>query len=143
MRIVVVDTNVLVAGLITGDAQSPTARILNEMLTGRLFFLLSPALLAEYRSVLLRPKLLALHALAESEIDCLLTEITLNALWREPVAEGNAPDSGDDHLWALLDHEPKAVLITGDQRLLKEPHDQAMVMTPAAFQDLPPSTSSR
>jgi len=88
------------------------------------------ALLAEYRSVLLRPKLLAL-----------LTEITLNALWREPVAEGNAPDSGDDHLWALLDHEPKAILITGNQRLLKEPHDQAMIMTPAAFQSIVPGVA--
>lgn len=139
MRLAVVDTNVLVAGLITADVQSPTAQVLNEMLNGRLLFLLSPALLAEYRSVLLRPKLVALHGLAESEIDRLLTDITLNALWREPAAQGKAPDAGDDHLWALLDHEPKAILITGDQRLLKENHDQAMVMTPAAFRSLAPS----
>ncbi len=109
------------------------------MLNGRLLFLLSPALLAEYRSVLLHPKLLALHTLAESEIDRLLTEIALNALWREPAQQGNAPDPGDDHLWALLDHEPKALLITGGQRLLKEPHHQSMVITPASFRKLPPA----
>ena len=140
MRLAVVDTNVLVAGLISADVQSPTAQVLNEMLNGRLLFLLSPALLAEYRSVLMRPKLLALHVLTESEIDRLLTEITLNALWREPAAVGKAPDPGDDHLWALLDHEPEAILITGDHRLLNEPHEQAMVMTPTAFANLTPAT---
>lgn len=139
MMLVVVDTNVLVAGLITSAAHSPTARVLNGMLDGRILFLLSPALLAEYRSVLLRPKLMALHGLAETEIDQLLTEITLNALWREPTTLTRAPDPGDDHLWALLDHEPKAILITGDHRLLQEPHRQAMVMSPAAFAVLAPA----
>ena len=53
----VVDTNVVVAGLITGSSHSPVASVLDAMLTGTLVFLLSPALLDEYRSVLLRPKL--------------------------------------------------------------------------------------
>jgi len=39
------------------------------MLDGRLLFLLSPALLAEYRRVLLRPKLVELHRLGADEID--------------------------------------------------------------------------
>ena len=138
MRLVVVDTNVLVAGLITNDAQSQTASILNEALDGGLLFLLSPALLAEYREVLLRPKLAALHALTESEIDQLLTEITVNALWREPALKSNAPDPGNDHLWALLDCEPNAILVTGDQRLLSDPHEKAAVVSPAAFYKIDP-----
>ena len=133
MRRVVVDTNVLVAGLITADRQSPTARAVDAMLNGRLLFLLSPALLAEYRTVLLRPKLAALHALNAAEVDQLLTEVTLNALWREPVTHGHAPDPGDHHLWALLDHEPQAILVTGDRRLIDEPHDKAMVVSPTTF----------
>ena len=134
MRLVVVDTNLLVAGLITADVHSPTAQILNGMLDGTLLALLSPALLAEYQAVLMRPKLAALHRLQEGEVDRLLTEVTLNALWREPFERpGRAPDPGDDHLWALLDHEPNAVLITGDQRLLNDPHDHAIVMLPAVF----------
>jgi len=136
MRRVVVDTNVLVAGLITADAQSPTARVVDEMLNGRVLFLLSPALLAEYRSVLLRPKLVALHALNAVEVDQLLTEVTLNALWREPFADGDAPDPGDNHLWALLDHEPQAMLVTGDRRLIDEPHDKAMVVSPAMLREV-------
>ena len=133
MRLVVVDTNVLVAGLITADVDSPTAQILNGMLDGTLLALLSPALLAEYQAVLMRPKLAALHGLPANEVDRLLTEVTLNALWREPLEKRAAPDPGDNHLWALLDHEPNAVLITGDRRLLNDPHDRAIVMLPADF----------
>ena len=55
----VVDTNVVVSGLITSDATAPTARILDAMLRGELRFLLSEELLSEYRSVLLRPKIAA------------------------------------------------------------------------------------
>ena len=35
MKLVVVDTNVLVAGLVTADAQSPIARILDGMVSRR------------------------------------------------------------------------------------------------------------
>ena len=46
MRLVIVDTNVLVAGLLTANEESPTARVVDGMLNGELLFLLSPALLA-------------------------------------------------------------------------------------------------
>lgn len=51
----VVDTNVVVAGLITGNDQSPVALILAAMVSGTMLNLMSPALLDEYRAVLLRP----------------------------------------------------------------------------------------
>ena len=51
-RLYIIDTNVLVAGLLTGQADSPTARLLDSMLNGSLMFLLSPALLAAWRTVL-------------------------------------------------------------------------------------------
>ena len=56
-QVFVVDTSVVVAGLIMGASQSPVALVLDAMLSGTLIFLLSAALLDEYRSVLLRPKL--------------------------------------------------------------------------------------
>ena len=43
-RALVVDTNIVVAGLLTGDPDSPTARVLNGMLEARFVYLLSPAL---------------------------------------------------------------------------------------------------
>ena len=68
-RLWVVDTNVLVAAVLTAQVDSPTARTLGAMLDGSLMFLLSPALLAEYRAVLLRPRLVQRHGLAEVEVD--------------------------------------------------------------------------
>lgn len=132
-RIFIIDTNVLVAGLITSDPTSPTVNILDTMLDGSLPFLLSPALLTEYRTVLLRPKLLRIHGLTESQIDTLLTEITANAIWREPPhdAAHSAPDSNDEHLWALLASEPSSVLVTGDRLLLENPRPGSSVVTPA------------
>lgn len=129
----IVDTNVLAAGLMTGDRESPTARVLDAMLQGSLPFLLSPALLDEYRSVLLRPKIRRIHGLTESGVDAVLSEIVANALWREPPDDNlhTAPDPGDGHLWALLAAEPTAVLVTGDRLLHAHPRPGSAVATPA------------
>ncbi len=119
----VIDTNVLVAGLIAADTSSSTARVVDAMLTGEVIFLLSPALLREYRAVLLRSRLARLHRLTEEEIDHLLAEIVANALWREPAAAAPQvpPDPGDGHMWALLASEPGAALVTGERALLANP----------------------
>lgn len=134
-RILIIDTNVLVAGLITSDPTSPTVSILDAMLDGSLPFLLSPALLEEYRTVLMRPKLTRIHGLTESQIDTILTEITANAIWREPPRDAahSAPDSNDEHLWELLASEPSSVLVTGDQLLLESPRPGSSVITPTAL----------
>ena len=137
-RLFIVDTNVLVAGLITAKADSPTAIVLDAMLNGRLLYLLSHELLFEYRSVLLRPKLASLHGLDEAEIDILLTDLTANAVWREPAADclHPAPDPQDAHLWDLLACEPTAVLVTGDRLLLENPRPGSAVISPASWKQL-------
>lgn len=132
--VVLVDTNVLVSGLITRDALAPVSRILDGMLCAAFVFLLSPDLLQEYRDVLLRPKIQKFHGLDDHQIDRLLTEIVTNALWREPgVSPMVAPDRGDDHVWALLSAYPGAVLVTGDRLLVENPPPFASVMTPKSF----------
>ena len=129
----VVDTNVVVAGLITSSSQSPVASVLNGMLSGTMVFLLSPALLDEYRSVLSRPKLVKLHGLTEAQIDQLLVELTANAMWREPQPGSPAPDRGDDHLWALLSAYSGSILVTGDRLLLENPPKQSSVISPTTW----------
>ncbi|MFO7631694.1 MAG: PIN domain-containing protein, partial [Caldilinea sp.] len=62
-RQVVIDANVLVSGLLTHDPLSPLASIVDGMLVGRIRFLLSSRLLAEYREVLLRPRVQRRHGL--------------------------------------------------------------------------------
>jgi putative PIN family toxin of toxin-antitoxin system len=133
-RLFIIDTNVLIAGLLSRRADSPTVRLLDAMLDGSLMFLLSPDLLAEYRAVLLRPRISAAHGLSEAEVDDLLTEITANAIWREPQTTCMVPpDAGDAHLWALLSCEENAVLITGDELLLQNPLHGRVVIRPGEF----------
>ena len=129
----IIDTNVLVAGLITGNPHSPVVQIVDRMLSGRIIYTLSPAVLNEYRSVLLRPKLTRLHKLDTVAIEDLLEEITCNAIWREPTATVQAPDPDDNHLWALLVAYPGSTLITGDKLLLEQPPNASSVISPGSY----------
>lgn len=130
----VIDTNVVVSGLITGARDAPTARVLDGMLASRFLFLYSTDLLREYRDVLLRPSLRSLHGFGEDEVDVVLAEIALNGTHRTPApAPERAPDPGDQHLWDLLAGEPGAVLVTGDGLLLENPPSFAAVLSPRSF----------
>ncbi len=133
MRYVVIDTNVVIAGLLTRDPSSPTAMIYEGMMGGEILYVLSPELLAAYRAVLLRPKLVALHDLSEQEVDEILTHLTANAVWCEPSTQGIAPDSNDNHLWAVMDERPDTLLITGDGLLLEKPHTEGGVVRPIDY----------
>jgi predicted nucleic acid-binding protein len=97
---VVVDTNVVVAGLLTSDAASPVARVLDGMLAAAFPFVVSEPLLAEYRAVLVRPKLQRLHKLSVADIDTLLTDLALHAIVLKPLPghAAPAPDPGDQML---------------------------------------------
>lgn len=128
----VIDTNVLVAGLLTREPAAPTARILDAMLSGRLFYLLSEPLLAEYRAVLLRPKIAAAHGLAAAEVDEILVRIAANGAVREASASAKGP-RGDTHLFALLAAEPNARLVSGDAQVLR--HAAERGLAPAALLD--------
>lgn len=129
-HIFVVDTNVIVSGLIGTDPNSPPARILDAMLDGDLLYLMSSALLAEYSTVLRRPRIARLHGLSDDGLDRLLTELTANAVWRQPSTNPQAPESGDKHLWALLASWPQSRVVTGDRLLVENPPATAVVVTP-------------
>jgi putative PIN family toxin of toxin-antitoxin system len=133
---VVIDTNVLVSGLITIDERSPVCRIVNAMLIGSFTFFLSQTLLKEYRDVLLRPKVQSLHSLTSTEIDRLLSDLVQNAVWREVKITIPAPDPGDNHLWDLLNAHPGSILVTGDRLLVDNPPEFASVLTPRTFVNL-------
>ena len=132
--LVIVDTNVIVSGLLTSDQGAPTARILDQTMTGEIRPLVSLDLLAEYRSVLLRPAIRSRHGLDENEIDTILTAIAESAVVCEPINPPSAPpDRGDLHLWSLLAAQPAAILVTSDQALVDDSPDWATVVTPRAF----------
>lgn len=126
-----VDTNVIVSGILTGEQNAPTARILDSMLAGRIPFLISVELLTEYREVLLRPKIRQRHRLSETEIDQVLTDLAANGI---PI--GSRPEvrrEGDDYLRWVLESDTSAILITGDSELARPLARRAR--SPRAFVD--------
>lgn len=132
---VIVDTNVVVAGLLTGNAESPVARVLDGMLAAAFPYVLSEALLAEYRAVLVRPAMRKLHGLAVAEIEALLTDIAQHAIVLRPGEGPRAPDPGDQFLWDLLVARPELMLVSGDKALQRDAGMGARVLSPGAFMD--------
>ncbi len=130
----VIDTNVVVSGLIGGERTSPTTAILDAMLGGRFTFLLSLDLLSEYREVLLRPAVRGRHGLTDAEVEVVLTELALNGTLHDPAPSAAAlPDTGDRHLWALLEDAAVAVLVTGDEALRRRAPEPTRVLSPRQF----------
>ncbi len=130
----IIDTNVVVSGLLTRNPEAPTARLLDGMLRADLGvpFLVSPDLLAEYLAVLTRPRIRARHGLTDGEIESLLEEIAAGAVPRDPApAESRAPDLEDQHLFDLLEESRRAALVTGDRLLLEGESREALVLSPA------------
>lgn len=132
-RAVIVDTNVVVAGLLTGNAASPVARILDGMLAAAFPFVVSEALLAEYRAVLVRPGLRKLHGLTVAEVETLLTDIAQHAIVLVPMVAPPAPDPADQLLWDLLAARADLLLVTEDKAWLADPAMQSRVVTPLSF----------
>lgn len=132
---VIVDTNVVVAGLLTANDTSPVSRILDGMLAAAFPFVLSAALLAEYRTVLVRPKLRKLHGLNVGEVETILTDLAQNAIVLDPPPSTArpAPDPGDQLLWDLLAARDDLLLVTGDKRLLEDVVMGVRVFSPQVF----------
>lgn len=136
---VIVDTNVIVAGLLTSRADSPVSRILDGMLAAGFSFVLSGALIAEYRSVMRRPALRKLHGLTDDELDEILVELVQHAIVLEPIAAAaRAPDPGDRLSWDLLATRDDLVLVTGERRLLRDAGMRGRVITPREFVERDP-----
>lgn len=129
----VIDTNVIVAGLLTARADSPVARILDGMLSAAFPYAISEALLAEYGAVLRRPSLRKLHGLTSEEIDTILVELVQHATLLDPKPARPAPDHGDQLLWELLAAHPDVILVTGDKLLIRNSDEKGRVISPADF----------
>ena len=100
------------------------------MLCAAFPFVLSEALLAEYRAVLVRPRLCKLHGLSGAEVDAILTDLARHAIVLAPVGTAAAPDPGDQFLWDLLAARADLVLVTGDKLLLQDAAMQQRVISP-------------
>ena len=132
----IIDTNVVVAGLLASRADSPVSRTLDGMLRASFRFAISEALLAEYRSVLFRPKLVSLHRLTALEIDAILTDLARHAIVLPASISTEAhlaPDPGDQFLWNLLTSRDDLMLVTGDKLLQQAGPLQQRILAAQAF----------
>ena len=133
----IVDTNVVIAGLLTtrngSSLHVESAHIYQGMLSAAISFALSEALLAEYRAVFTRAELCERHGLTADEIDALLRDLAARATMVTPVKASAAPDPGDQLLWELLAARADLLLVTGDKLLLKDAGMRGRVVTPKRF----------
>lgn len=138
-RLYLVDTNVVVSGVLRFHERPAPAVLLDGMLSGRLPFLLSADLLAEYLLVLLRPLIVARHGWDESRVDVLLAALSTTGYLRRDTVGGASPPgdpaperpAGDEHVMRLMACEPSSVLVTGDQRLAAAVNGWRDALSPA------------
>ena len=130
---VIVDTNVLIGQWMTDLTAREPMHILDGMRSGALRFAVCDVLLAEYREVLLRPKLQRRHLQDDEKVDAFIAQITAGAIRIETQPGPKAPDPGDQMLWDLLASRADLQLVTGDRLLLKNGRMLGRVLTPEAF----------
>jgi putative PIN family toxin of toxin-antitoxin system len=115
----VIDTSVLVSALLTRRSDAPTARILDAWSRGASRPVVSHTLIAEYITVLRRPKLAERHGLRPKEIDALVAALVRQCAVLDPPGPGpKAPDPEDQFLFDLVATLPGTALVTGDMALL-------------------------
>lgn len=126
---VVLDTNLIVSGLLTTDG--PPARVLIAWGLGAFEVVMSPLLLAELEGVLGRPKLRA--RVSQEDAASFIEWIRRSAVWVDDpaTAQGLAPDPGDDFVVAMARAASSAAIVSGDKALLSIRNPP--VLTPRNF----------
>lgn len=130
---VVIDPGVLIAGFISSGGT--TARLLDVILEGPVIAVVSPMLIRELHTVLLRDKFRP-HASPE-EVDAFVrrllacAELVDDPRHIPPVTR----DPDDDYLVALARTEQDVAIVSGDGDLLTLELPDVDVVTPRAFLD--------
>jgi|GEM_PF-301779 len=113
---IVVDTNVVVSGL--RSRQGASNLILNNMLSGRTQFALSPALVLEYEDVLKRPGMLGQNSpISHDQIDIVLDALCLMAVEVSPWFRFRPflNDPKDDHVIECAMAANAQIILSGDK----------------------------
>lgn len=127
----VLDTNVLVSGLISPSG--PSAQLLIELHSGAFELVVSPTLLAELSDVLRRPKLR--RHVSEPEAVAFVDYIRTASIVIDdpkPPARPSTADPGDEYLIVLAAAAKVDALVSGDAHLL-DLRDELPVLTPREF----------
>jgi len=129
----VVDTNVLVSGLIKPDG--PTSAILKDLRQGRFIIVFSSELLQELVSVLTYPKLRAKYGLNRSVVEAFLALLALRGdlvIPRQPLHVCRDPD--DDMLFEAAIAGHADYIVSGDSDVLAlKGHEGIGILSPKGF----------
>jgi uncharacterized protein len=129
---VVADANVFVSAALGRSPQSPSVRIIDAALGGRIELVMSPALLAEIADVLSRPRIRSRLSAGDAQLFLadIASQVVMLADPADPPSVCRDPD--DDYLVALSVIAGADVLVSGDDDLLAvEPERRSVeVLTP-------------
>ena len=141
---VVLDANQFVSAILVPVGHP--AQILNAWRRGDLDLLISPAILAEVRRVLLYPRLQRRHAWDEARVDSFLEGVWLAAIPTPGTTAVEAvPDdpSDDKYLVCALEGSAQYIII-GDRHLLRlDPWRGMRIVPPAVFLETELESKSR
>lgn len=100
--LVVIDTNVLVSALLSKHEDASTVQIINAVFSGKIIPVFNNEILAEYDTVLHRPK----FKFPDKDIHNLLSAIYENGLFSEQLSTGvELPDSKDKEPFIVTPNE--------------------------------------
>ncbi len=126
----VIDTNVLVSALLTGNELSPTKRVLRLLTSRNVTPLINDMIIAEYKDVLHRSK----FPFKPEDVDTLISFISGIGIdtKRTPFPE-SMPDESDRVFFEITLSVEDSFLVTGN---LKHYPKKPQVVTPAEFLDI-------
>lgn len=128
----VIDTNVIVSGLISKNSDSAAVKVLREVLGGRITPLYHDEIIAEYNEVLHRAK----FHLQDPSIQVVLSAIREYGLNVLPTPTGEVLTDMDDLIFyevAMEKRSDNSWLVTGN---LKHYPARSFIVTPAEMMDI-------
>jgi putative PIN family toxin of toxin-antitoxin system len=126
--IVVLDTNVLVAGLL--KPFGPSAAVLRLAVGGQIQIAHDYRILSEYREVLLRPA----FGFAPASVDALLIQLAEDGVAVTPMPSADRlPDPSDAPFWEAAEASGAEALITGNKRHFPRKPGKAKTLSPSEF----------
>jgi uncharacterized protein len=130
---VVLDTNVLVSGLLS--SVGPPARIVQALLQRRIIPIMSAATFAELEAVVRRPKLQPVFSRAGVNLENFLTTVRAQAQFVDPVStELPIRDEHDRPFLDVMATPPKPqYLVTGDRDFELSSYSSVPVISAAKF----------
>lgn len=133
MDFLIIDTNIILTGLMSDDPGSLCSKILLKMTEGGLPYLLSDSLLDEYRRKADHEKIRTRIGLTDEELLEVMDQVRKQGTMVTPHSYGLSPDPADNHVWDILLDREDAILLTYDKRLIKSPPEGRVVITPGDY----------